>query len=183
MPLASGGLRQGTCRSDEERQVQIATLEESGFSRKEILALVRDTLTVLNAKAATLLTFNAIALASLSIWASNTPVVAGSPLASFHVALDCVYLLLLVSGLLSLFNVSIRWYFDAPLSDSQLVSYLQERDRRTKLHRAALAIASSGLPALVAASLLYLTSVASFVFGLCEEPTAFWCALAPIDHR
>jgi hypothetical protein len=175
-------LQQGTCLNDDDRLSQIKALEKSGFSKREIFALIRDKLTVLNAKASTLLTFNAMALASLSIWASNTPVADPSPLARFHLTLDFVYMLFLVSSFLSLFNVSIHWSVGNPLLDDQLVAYLRARDRRTKLHRVALAIAVASVLGLFVASSMHVAAVASHVLGYCVDSEGFWCALAPIDR-
>ena len=165
--MAMKFIYQGTCSTDKERKEELAELETI-FDRKEILNLLRDMLTVLNSKSASLLTFNAMALASISIWASNTAIDQDTLLSLFHLCLDLIYILLLISSVICLFNVFVYWFSDSPLSDGEIVKYLQERDNRTIKHRWSLVVSLVAIGFLIVLSLLHITMVAAYGFGLCE---------------
>lgn len=169
-------------RTDSERRAELADLDEH-FSRKEILALVRDMLTVLNGKSASLLTFNAIALASLSVWASNTSIDAGTALSFFHLCLDVVYLLFLLSSVVCLYNASVLWSGRDALSEDKILRYLRTRDDRTAMHRMSLAISLWAVGILIVLSVLHVAVVSAYALGVCADRQASLCILGRMDVK
>lgn len=169
-------------RTDADRIVELADLDEH-FSRKETLGLVRDMLTVLNGKSASLLTFNAIALASLSVWAGNTSIDTTRVLSIFHLCLDLIYLLFLVSSVICLYNASVLWSGRDALSEKKILRYLKTRDERTFMHRLSLRISISAVVALIALSVFHISVVAAYVSGLCVDEGTSLCILGKMDVK
>lgn len=169
-------------RTDADRVVELADLDKH-FSRKEILGLVRDMLTVLNGKSASLLTFNAIALASLSVWAGNTSIDTTKVLSIFHLCLDLVYLLFLVSSVICLYNASVLWSGRDALSEEKILRYLKTRDERTFMHRLSLRISISAVVALIALSAFHISVVMAYVSGRCVDGGASLCILGRMDTK
>lgn len=138
-------------KDDTERTAHLAALERrkvvEGYAGK--FTFLYDALSILDAKASSLLTFNAVGLTALAIWLANIP------LNAFHLALDLAFLGFLASCALCLKIVSLHWVSTADLNadDSYPVKLLEIRDARTVLYRwawllAVLAVAVTGLAAI-----------------------------------
>jgi hypothetical protein len=136
--------------TDTERAAHLAALEQrkivEGYSGN--FTFLYEALSILDAKASSLLTFNAVGLTALAIWLANIP------LNFFHLALDLAFLGFLASCALCLKIVWLHWVSTADLKsdDRYPVRLLEVRDSRTVLYRwawllAVFAVAVTGLAA------------------------------------
>lgn len=116
-------------------------------------------LNILDNKAAALLTFNAIALASISIWLSYVP------LNVMHLSLDAIFIALLVSTAVLLLIIWIRWSTGSE-TDSSLD---RVRLSRTKLYRLAWRLSIASVVCLIIVSVIHIVGTTLVVFGLCGD--------------
>lgn len=115
--------------------------------RAESIKLQYELLSILDSKASALLTFDAIALTSLSIWLGYIP------LNYMHAALDIVFLCMLVSCGSLLFIIWLRW---ASNEEDEVV--LNEiRVRRTRHYQFSWYLSVVGIAAIVIVSLVHTT--------------------------
>ena len=120
-------------RNNTERAAHLASLKkhrkDEGYA--DNFDFLYDALSILDAKASSLLTFNAVGLTALAIWLANIP------LNFFHLSLDFAFLGFLVSCVLCLIIVWLHWVSTADLDtdDACLVKLLEVRDSRTVLYR------------------------------------------------
>lgn len=109
-------------------------------------AFLYEALNIIDGKASSLLTFNAIGLAALAIWLEKIP------LNLFHLALDVAFLLLVLSCAICLAIVNLHWVSTADLRrrEERPVQLLRIRETRTRLFRWGwfLAVAAVGITAL-----------------------------------
>ena len=109
-------------------------------------AFLYESLNILDGKASSLLTFNAIGLAALAIWLESIP------LNLFHLALDVAFLLLVISCGICLAIVNLHWVStrDLEQAEERPSNLLRIRESRTVLFRwawllAVLAVCITGL--------------------------------------
>jgi hypothetical protein len=138
-------------QTDVERQAHLDALEKREVARgyAGIFNFLYAGLSILDDKASSLLTFNAIGLTALAVWLEKIP------LNAFHLTLDIAFLLFLISCGLCLKIVSLHWASTSDLNnkDSHPVHLLAVRDSRTVLYRwarclAVLAVFVMGLAAI-----------------------------------
>lgn len=135
----------------------------------EVANYLRECLTICNAKATTLLTFNAIALAILAIWLNNTkfyPRGEKVVLSVFHFSLDILSILFLISCLGCLYNTKILWPNGAYTNKNSLINYIVELDKRTFVHRFSLTLTVSGVIFMLITSSLHSYESYSFWFDI-----------------
>jgi len=116
-------------------------------------------LNILDSKASALLTFNAIALASISIWLGYVP------LNFLHLSLDLVFVVLLLScaGLLRI--IWLRW-----ASTRENVEALDRiRQARTGHYRLAWILSFGSIICLIAISLVHLTGTLLIATDNCQS--------------
>ena len=137
-------------KNDTERAAHLAALEKRKVAEgyAGYFNFLYGALSILDAKASSLLTFNAVGLTALAIWLANIP------LNFFHLALDFAFLGFLASCALCLKIVWLHWVSTADLNtdDAYPVKLLEVRDSRTVLYRwawalAVFAVAVTGLAA------------------------------------
>ena len=138
-----------TASSDEakDRSVDEAgTPDINAFEiRDDAVKLQYELLGIIDSKAAALLSFDAVALASLSIWLGYIP------LNYMHFTLDVVFIMLLVSCLCLLMIISLRW---ATAADNE-TSLNAIRNTRTKFYSAAWKLSLSGIGAILVESIVH----------------------------
>ena len=131
--------RRGLHFSDEERIAHFKALEtrQLASSYHENFTLLYESLSILDAKASSLLTFNAVGLTALAIWLERIP------LNFFHLTLDSAFLCFLISCGLCLRIVWLHWSSTADLTntDQYPLRLLEVRDERTVLYRWAWSLA------------------------------------------
>ena len=143
--------RHGLHKNDSERAAHLAALEKrkvvEGYAGN--FTFLYDALSILDAKASSLLTFNAVGLTALAIW------LASIPLNFFHLALDLAFVGFLASCALCLKIVWLYWVSTADLNTDEAypVKLLEVRDSRTVLYRwawvlAVFAVVVTGLAAI-----------------------------------
>lgn len=114
-------------------------------------------LNILDGKASALLTFNAIALASISIWLGYVP------LNFLHLALDVVFIVLLVSCASLLRIIWLRW--------AELQEKVEELDKvrrdRTEHYRRAWKLSIGSVIFLIAISVVHLIGTALVATDSC----------------
>jgi hypothetical protein len=120
-------------RTAAERLAHLEALEKKGIAKgyAETFTFLYAGLSILDAKASSLLTFNAVGLTALAIWLERIP------LNVFHLTLDVAFLLFLISCGLCLKIVWLHWASTADLDDQdeRPVALLAVRDARTVLYR------------------------------------------------
>jgi len=125
--------RHGLHGSDAERQAHLNALEErklvKGYAGH--FSFLYDALGILDGKASSLLTFNAVGMTALAVWLEKIP------LTGFHLTLDLAFLCFLVSCGLCLKIVWLYWISTDELAkaETQPVGLLKLRDSRTLLYR------------------------------------------------
>ena len=138
-------------KTDAERLAHLEALEKKEIARgyAEVFAFLYAGLSILDAKASSLLTFNAIGLTALAVWLEKIP------LNVFHLTLDVAFLLFLISCGLCLKIVWLHWVSTADLDNKEEhpVALLTVRDSRTVLYRwawflAVCAVVVTGLAAI-----------------------------------
>lgn len=135
--------RRGLHNDDTERAAHLAALEKrkvvEGYAGH--FTFLYDALSILDAKASSLLTFNAVGLTALAIWLANIP------LNFFHLTLDLAFLGFLGSCALCLKIVWLHWVSTEDLNtdDTYPVTLLEVRDSRTVLYRWAWVLAVSAV--------------------------------------
>ena len=134
----------GPAVSDEAGEI----LEYYRHDRAAIFEHLYGCLSIIDQKSSSLLTFNAIGLASLAVWLGYVP------LNWLHFSLDIIFLLFLVSCCLCLLVVTLHWSSVAELRDlrQQTETLLAKRDSRTAQYRRALCISSLCVVLLVVVS-------------------------------
>lgn len=116
-------------------------------------------LNILDGKASALLTFNAIALASISIWLGYVP------LNYLHLALDTIFIAMLVSCAMLLRIVWIKWATGHEnLTELELV-----RSRRTRDYRIAWRVSMAAVICLIAVSITHAIGTALIATGHCGD--------------
>lgn len=120
-------------RTEAERRAHLAALEKREITRgySGAFTFLYEGLSILDGKASSLLTFNAIGLTALAIWLEKIP------LNLFHLTLDVAFLLFLISCGLCLTIVWLHWASTADLNDNDAhpLQLLAVRDARTVLYR------------------------------------------------
>lgn len=133
---------------DAAIEEHIRALETSKIadSSSQRFSFLYENLCILDSKASSLLTFNAVGLAALAIWLESIP------RNFFHLTLDLAFLLFLISCGFCLKIVWIYWASTADLRDPNVLSsnLLRLRESRTMTYRWAwllstLAVAVTGL--------------------------------------
>lgn len=129
------GIRTGLHRNRQEAREHLEKLERMGIASDYAarLSFLYDNLNILDSKASSLLTFNGVLLAALAIWLNALP------RNLFHLVLDLIFVVLLVSCTLCLRIVWMYWVgsgdLDAPEDHAQ--SLVLRRDERTIFYRLA----------------------------------------------
>lgn len=138
-------------KNKAERLAHLAALEKRAIATnyRERLEFFYEGLSILDSKASSLLTFNAVGLTALAIWLANIPV------NFFHVVLDFAFLGFLASCIFCLAIVWLHWVSTPELNTDEEYSLklLEIRDARTVLYRwawllAVLAVIVTGLASL-----------------------------------
>ena len=120
-------------------------------------------LSILDSKSAGLLTFNTIFLTSISVWLGYVP------LNYLHLALDVVFLALLISCALLLAVIRLRW---SRLGES--LSALNEiRESRTKRYRDAWTISVGCVCAVIIISAVHTVGTALTASKTCRQTCAW----------
>lgn len=114
-------------------------------TRDEAVKLQYELLGILDSKASALLTFDALALASLSIWLGYIP------LNFMHLALDVAFLIFLASCIALLVIIWLRWANQQDDEDRLNAT----RVLRTKCYRAAWTLSFAGMIVIVLVSLVH----------------------------
>ena len=126
-------LRHGLHATDAERLAHLRALEKrklaEGYAGK--FSFLYEALSILDGKASSLLTFNAVGLTALAVWLEKIP------RNGFHLTLDMAFLCFLLSCGLCLKIVWLYWISTDELSKTELypVRLLELRDSRTMLYR------------------------------------------------
>lgn len=125
--------RRGLHNSDDERLAHFKALAKRDLAKgyNDNFTLLYEALSILDAKASSLLTFNAVGLTALAIWLERIP------LNFFHLTLDVAFLCFLLSCGLCLKIVWLHWSSTEDLTntDQYPVGLLEVRDSRTVLYR------------------------------------------------
>jgi hypothetical protein len=125
--------RHGLHRSDAERLDHLHALEERKLVKgyPGHFSFLYDALGILDSKASSLLTFNAVGMTALAVWLEKIP------LNGFHLALDLAFLCFLISCGLCLKIVWLYWISTDELTKAELhpLGLLKLRDSRTLLYR------------------------------------------------
>src|SRR5690349_16567455 len=114
-------------------------------------------LNILDGKASALLTFNALALASISIWVGYVP------LNYLHLILDVVFVVLLVSCGFLLYIIWLRW---AKLHD-RVYALDKVRVDRTRCYRFAWKLSAASVTCLIAVSIVHGVGTALIATNSC----------------
>lgn len=154
-------MRRGLPGTDAERSEHLQALEARGIIKDYAghFAFLYESLGILDSKASSLLTFNAVGLTALAIWLANVP------LNLFHLTLDISFLGFLVSCILCLRIVWLHWASTADLMSERryLLELLAVRDSRTVLYRWAWLLA---ITAVVITALATVYHVFETLFGV-----------------
>lgn len=125
--------QRGLHRTDDERREHLAELEKRGIvgDYGSAFTFLYEALSILDSKASSLLTFNAVGLTALAIWLEKIP------LNLFHFTLDVAFLLFLISCVLCLRIVWLHWASTQELKNEEVqpIDLLRVRDERTVLYR------------------------------------------------
>ncbi len=144
---------------------EYGTLCEIYSSPVERFAFLYESLNILDAKASSLLAFNAIGLAAIAIWLQYVP------LNWMHLGLDIVFLLFLFSCVLCLLIIWVFWspasHFDDP--ERQAKTLLKLRDRRTRQYRRAWFFSSVAVVVLFVLSTFHTVGTFLYASGRCNE--------------
>ncbi len=162
-------LREGTHKDDPERGEHIKSLraiqQVTDFSNP--YDFLYGNLTIVDSKASSLLTFNALGLAVVSVWLSNVPP------NKFHFLMDIAFVALLLSCICSLRCVWLYWsetkHFDPEKMEDHLIELLGRRDNRTLFYRAAWMFSFAAVLIVLFATLIHSYGVAAQTFGFCGE--------------
>jgi hypothetical protein len=126
------------------------------------------TLSIIDSKAASLLTFNAIGLAAISIWLGYVPP------NKLHYWLDVVFVALVLSCCLCLLAVSIFWSTERDIGEGDVstgqveATLLRKRWGRTVSYRFAWAISGLSVLALLFISAYHAHGTYRKVYGSCD---------------
>lgn len=120
-------MTKATTKEEEKKLREIFCTQEKVFDH------LYSCLNILDGKASTLLTFNAIGLTAIAIWLQYVPA------NLLHLFLDCIFLFLLISCGLSLYVVSLHWSSPEELDqvDKQIRVLLTKRNVRTRCYKMA----------------------------------------------
>ena len=159
-------LEQGLTKSRAERQEQVKALRDifGDEKYKDPYLFLYENLSILDSKASSLLTFNALGLAAISFWLRDISA------DLFHVVLDIAFLMFLVSCLLCLRVVRLWWSPTGSLRqrDAHLEDLIRRRDKRTYRYRVGWWLSCIAVVAIVLASTIHSIGIALYAFGICE---------------
>ncbi len=157
-------IRTGLNLDDEAVARHLKALERIGLCRTEAerLEFLYANLTILDGKASSLLSFNAIGLASLAVWLSNLPQ------DFFHLTLDVAFILFLVSAGLCLRIVWLHWASTKDLlAPAEHASALVKlRDSRTMSYRWAWWVSTAAVAVTAGAAVFHTGETVWKAFGL-----------------
>lgn len=159
-------IRQGVTQNDDERRDQITALndafKDTNTKYSEIYKFLYENLSILDSKASSLLTFNALGLAAISFWLN------GVSTDLFHVLLDIGFLFFLLSCLLCLWVVHLWWSTTGLLQqrDVHLQCLIKWRDRRTIQYRIAWWMSFLAVILITVATVIHSAGVACFAMEL-----------------
>lgn len=124
-------------------------------------------LSILDTKASSLMAFNAIGLTALAVWLEYVP----SNL--LHLALDIVFVLLLLSSAICFWVVRVHWSPPEEFEQPQLqtITLLETRKRRTGRYRAAWLLSVISVAAFGLVSSIHMLGTGLHAGGLCGG----WC--------
>ncbi len=171
-------INQGLNKNKTERAEHLKALDDvfadKDYNRK--YTFLYNNLSILDSKASSLLTFNALGLAVLAVW------LGGVPANVFHVALDFAFLLLLISCIFCLVCVRLYWSSTKNLiqRDVHLDELLERRDRRSKYYRRARMLSLTALIVVLVPTVLHSLVVFLYAFGICSEADCQY--LLPIEN-
>ena len=137
--------------SQQKRRNEAKALKEAYPDPTSRFDFLYGNLSIIDSKASTLLTFNAIGLTVLAVWLQNIPP------NWLHFALDTVFVVFLIS---SAYCLGTAWLFWSPPSDyedrdTQTLGLLEKRDFRTSLYHTAWKMASVAVVSLLLISIFH----------------------------
>jgi len=131
---------------------------------KDTVASLYGHLSIIDSKASSLLTFNAIGLTAISIWLEYVP------LNFLHLTLDGIFVALLASCILCLAAVFLYWVRDDRLSDPRFIGILKKKIRiRTRVYVCAWSLSLASVTLLIVVSSLHMYDSYLQVTQLCNE--------------
>lgn len=133
-------------------------------TRNDAVKLQYELLGILDSKASALLSFDALALATLTIW------LAYIPLNFMHFILDLVFLSMLLSCILLLRIIWLRWAKGS--DDEESLNAL--RVRRTRYYQGAWRLALGGILAIVAVSAVHTVGTWLEATGTCGDRCSYF---------
>jgi len=152
-------------RSEEEKLEEMKVLKEVYPEQNRRFEFLYGNLSILDSKASSLLTFNAIGLTALAVWLEYIPQ------NWFHFVLDFTFVLFLLSCALCLITVWVYWsppeHFQKP--DLQMQTLLAKRNQRTSLYRLAWLLSSVAVVVLTFASVFHGFGTLLKASGNCGE--------------
>jgi hypothetical protein len=150
--------------STEASPAEFADDRQAFETREEAVKLQYELLSILDSKASALLTFDAVALASLSIWLGYIP------LNYMHLSLDLVFLAMLFSCVVLLTIIWLRW-----ASDADDESRLNEiREVRTARYRLAWRLSLSGMTMIIIVSVVHTAGTALIATNHCSTTCRYF---------
>jgi len=146
-------IKRNLCKpeSRKKREEEAETLKKAYMDSTNRLDFLYSNLSIIDSKASSLLTFNAIGLTVLAVWLQNIPP------NWLHFTLDVIFVVFLISSSYCLRTV---WLFWSPPSDyldcdTQTLKLLEKRDFRTKLYHAAWKMSSVAVASLLLISIFH----------------------------
>ena len=135
-------------QSEESKIEEISALHKTYSNPAQRLDFLYGNLSILDAKASSLLTFNAIGLTALAVWLQYIPP------NWLHFTLDIVFIIFLLSCVCCLITVWIYWSQPNDLIDSERLTrmLLDMRNTRTRLYRLSWVLAMTAVGVLTIVS-------------------------------
>lgn len=154
----------------DTHESELKAIEVAYPTAKERLEFLYANLSIIDSKSSALLGFNAIGLTAIAVWLAYIPANA------FHVALDVIFLLFLISCVLCLKTVNLYWSPPEIYTkhETQALELLECRRVRTKQYRAAWRTSLFAVVLLIVASLYHEVGTLLKATGSCEYNSACW---------
>ena len=150
--------------TDAARGEELKAIQEAFPSTSERLEFLYGSLSIVDGKAASLLSFNGIGLAALAVWLGYI-----QP-NWFHLSLDFVFVLLLISCIICLNTVRVYWSPAEHFQQSALqMELLKRRDSRTRQYRMSWWLSGVGVALLTVFSLVHTIETYLLASGRCGE--------------
>ena len=152
-------------QSDENKIEEISALHKTYSDPAQRLDFLYGSLSILDAKASSLLTFNAIGLTALAVWLEYIPP------NWLHFTLDIIFIFFLFSCVFCLITVWVYWSQPSDLIDSERLTrmLLDKRNARTRLYRLSWVLAMIAVGALTIVSIFNSFGTYCYASGILAE--------------